>query len=120
METASARKLRILVPNLRRASSAASSAFSMSLSRFAASDRKRDSTLPASRTMSAGSESGRSGCASGSGRDFSAELWLSDEASLEAEASLAWTERLRAWPMRVETLAVAFLLVSAYCLLAVS
>jgi hypothetical protein len=34
--------------------------------------------------------------------------------------SAALTERLRAWPMRVDTPAVAVLLVVAYCLEAVS
>ena len=59
--TASRKKLRTLVPNLSRASSAASSAFSMSLSRRVASVLKRDSMCSASRTISAGRDSGRSG-----------------------------------------------------------
>ena len=42
MVTASRRKFRILVPNLTRASSAASSAFSTSLKRLVASARNRD------------------------------------------------------------------------------
>jgi hypothetical protein len=120
METASARKLRMLVPNLRSASSAASSAFSISLNRFAASERKRRRTLPASLTMSAGSESGRSGCASGSSFAFSVEAPLSVASGFGARESPAWTERLRACPIRVETPAVAVLLVVAYCLLALS
>jgi hypothetical protein len=66
--------------------------------------------------MSAGSESGRSGCASGSSFGFSVEPSL----LATAEASAAWMERFRACPIRVETPAVAVLLVVAYCLLAVS
>ena len=46
------------MPNLRSASSAASSAFSMSFSRFEASDRKRESIDSASFTMSAPKFSG--------------------------------------------------------------
>lgn len=42
MATASRKKLRMFVPNLSKASSAASSAFSMSLRRFEASLRKRE------------------------------------------------------------------------------
>jgi len=61
MLTASLRNDLILLPSLRRASSAASSAFSMSLSLFAASDRKRETMDWASLTMSAGRESGLSG-----------------------------------------------------------
>jgi hypothetical protein len=40
--------------------------------------------------------------------------------AVEAAASLAWTERLRAWLIRFVTPAVASLLVEAYCLLAES
>lgn len=119
MDTASARKLRMLEPNLRRASSAASSAFSKSLNRFAACDRNRASTLLASLTISAGRESGRSGCASGSGC-FSSTASVSIASGAWVVASLTWTERFRAWLMRLETPVVAFLLVEAYCLLAES
>lgn len=102
MVTASFKKLRMFVPNLRSASSAASSAFSMSLRRFAASDRKRESMLSASLTISAGSDSGRSGCG-GEGGALSAV-----EPSLEEEASLGWTERERICDVKEERPAVAF------------
>lgn len=117
--TASRRKLLMLEPNLRRASSAASSAFSMSFRRLEASDLNRDSMPSASLTMSAGRESGRSGWASGSSFDLSVAS-LAVESGFEAEASLGWTERFRAWLMRFETPSVAVLLNGAYCLLAVS
>jgi len=83
--TASRRKLRMLLPNLRSASSAASSARSISFRRFAASLRKRESMPSASLTMSAGRYSGRSGCAgelgsSGIGASFS--IGTDDEASV--------------------------------------
>jgi hypothetical protein len=56
----------MLLPNRSRASSAASSARSMSFRRLAASERKRETIDCASLTISAGSDSGRSGCSFGS------------------------------------------------------
>ena len=50
--TASRRKLRIFLPNFRSASSAASSAFSISFSRFAASVRNREMRPSDSRSAS--------------------------------------------------------------------
>jgi len=120
MVTASRRKLRMLLPNLRSASSAASSAFSTSLRRFAASERKRDSMPSASFTMSAVRDSGRSGWASVSSVAFSVDASWEVEADLELEASPGWREILRAWLMMLETLAEAFLTCGAYCLLALS
>lgn len=70
----------MLEPNFSKASSAASSAFSMSFSRFVASERKREIRVSASLTMSAGRDSGLSGWGSA---DASACLEL--EASLSAE-----------------------------------
>jgi hypothetical protein len=78
MVTASFKKFDILVPNLSSASSAASSAFSMSFRRFAASARKRERMPSASLTMSAGRESGRSGCG---GVVASLEVSSAEEAS---------------------------------------
>lgn len=66
----------------------------MSFRRFAASARKRERMPSASLTMSAGSESGRSGCGG-----VVASL---DVPSAEDEASpVLFMERLRVWPMRV-------------------
>jgi len=42
------------------------------------------------------------------------------ELDAAAAASAAWTERLRAWLIRLETPALAFFVRGAYCLLAVS
>ena len=95
----------MLLPNLRSASSAASSAFSTSLSLLAASERKRDSMPSASFTMSAARDSGRSGWASVSSFAFSAEASLSVDADLEVEASPGCREIFRAWLMMLETLA---------------
>jgi len=58
MVTASRKKFRMLVPNLRRASSAASSALCTSCRRAAASLRNLESMFSASLTMSAGRDSG--------------------------------------------------------------
>jgi len=77
IDTASLRKFVILVPNLRRASSAASSAFSISLSRFAASARNRATMPVASLTISCGRLSGRSGCAGSVELEASAGVSLS-------------------------------------------
>ena len=78
-------------------------------------ERKRETMPWASLTMSAVSDSGRSGW--GVMSSLSASSWgVVVSLAVEAVASPAWTERLRAWVMRLETPAVA----SLYCLLVVA
>ena len=109
----------MLLPNLSRASSAASSAFSMSLSRFAASDRKRETMLPASLTMSAERESGRSGCAgevepSSATASFVVVSSFSEFDGAEESVASAVSERVRF--MREESPALAFSRAVGSCL----
>lgn len=86
MVTASRRNADMFVPNFSRASSAASSAFCTSFRRFAASIRKRETMEEASLTISAESDSGRSGCA------------VEEEVGVELEGSLVgagpWDEEV--------------------------